>query len=61
MIAVDDHQVAAGDVGEERADADDRRDFQRLGDDGGVAVRPADFRDKAADAACGLGWPSRWA
>ncbi len=49
VIAVDDHDVAAGDVGEERSGADDGGDFQTFGDDGGVAARPADFGDKAAD------------
>ena len=49
LIAVDDHQVAAGDVGQERAGADDGRNFQALGDDGRVAARAADFGGKAAD------------
>ncbi len=47
LIAVDDDQVAAGHVGQERAGADDGRNFQRLGDDGGVAARAADFGDEA--------------
>ena len=53
VVAVDDHQVAAGDVGQERAGADHGRNFQPFGDDGRVAARAADFGGKAADAARG--------
>ena len=49
LVAVDDHHLAAGDVGQERAGADDGRNFQALGDDRGVAARPADLGDEAAD------------
>ena len=61
VIAVDDHQVAAGDVGQERADADDGGNFQAFGDDGRVAAGAADLGDEAADEACGRDWPFRWA
>ena len=37
FLAVDDHGVAARDVGEEPAEADDGGDLQRAGEDGGVA------------------------
>ena len=47
LVAVDDHLVAAGDVAQERADADDRRQFERLGDDRGVASGTADLGDEA--------------
>ena len=49
LVAVDDHLIAAGDVAQKRADADDRRQFQRLGDDRGVAARTADFGDESED------------
>ncbi len=47
-VAVHDHDVAAGNVSQERTDADDRGDFQSLGDDGGVAARSALLGSKAA-------------
>ena len=37
FLAVHDHRVAAGHVGEEPAEADDGGDLQRAGEDGGVA------------------------
>ncbi len=49
LVAVDDHQIAAGDLGQKRSDADDGRDFERLGHDRRVAARPADLGDEAAD------------
>ena len=49
LVAVDDHQVAAGDVGQERADADDRGNLHAFGDDRRVAAGAADLGDKAAD------------
>ena len=48
LVAVDDHQVAAGNVGQERPGADDRRNFQPLGDDRRVAAGAADLGDEAA-------------
>ena len=61
LVAVDDHQVAAGDVGQERAGADDGRNFQPFGDDRRVAAGPADLGDEAAHEAGGRDWPFRWA
>ena len=61
LVAVDNDQFAAGDVGQERAGADDRRYLQGLGDDRGVAARPADLRDEAADEIGGRDWRFRWA
>ena len=51
LVAVDDRQFAAGDVGQERAGADDGGDFQGLGDDRRVAARPADLGHETADEA----------
>ena len=49
LVAVDDHRLAAGDVGQERPGADDGRNAERLGDDRRVAAGAADFGDEAAD------------
>ena len=49
VVAVDDHHVAAGDVGQERSGADDGRNLQAFGDDGRVAAGAADLGDEAAD------------
>ena len=51
LVAVDDHQIAAGDFGQERSGAHNGRNFQGLGHDGRVAARPADLGHKAADEA----------
>ena len=51
LVAVDDHQVAAGDLGQEGPGADDGGDFQGLGDDRRMAARPAHLGDEAADEA----------
>ena len=51
LVAVDDRQFAAGDVGQERPGAHHGGDFQGLGHDGRVAARPADLGDEAADEA----------
>ena len=54
LVAVDDRRLAAGDVGQKRPDADDRRNAQRLGHDRRVAARPADLRDEALARYFGL-------
>ena len=51
LVAVDDHQLAAGDFGQEGAGAHHGRDFQGLGHDGRVAAGPAHLGDEAADEA----------
>ena len=51
LVAVDDHQFPAGDVGQEGSGADDGGDFQGLGDDRRMAARAADLGDEAEDEA----------
>ncbi len=48
-IAVDDDLVAAGDVGEEPAQADDGGDFEHAGHDGGVAGPAAGLGGEGVD------------
>lgn len=49
LVAVDDDRFAAGDVGEEVADADDGGNAETFGDDGRVAAGSADLGDQAHD------------
>ena len=47
LVAVDDHRLAAGDVGQKRPDADHRGNAEPLGDDRRVAAGAADLGDEA--------------
>ncbi len=49
MVAVDNYHVAAGDVGEEGARADDGGNLQTFGDDGRVTAGASHLGDEAAD------------
>ena len=51
LVAVDDHQVAAGDLGQEGSGAHHGGDLQGLGHDRRVAAGPADLGDKTAHKA----------
>ena len=46
LVAVEDHWLAAGHVGEKRPEADDGRDLEPLGDDRRVAPRAAELGGK---------------
>ena len=49
FVSVDDHEVAAGNFVQERPGAEDGRNFESAGDDGGVASGAARFGDEAAN------------
>ena len=61
LVAVDDHQIAAGDFGEERAGADHGGNAEGLGDDRRMAARPADLGDETAGEIADPDWRFRWA
>ena len=60
-IAVHDDLVAAGNVGEELAQADHGGDFQDAGHDGGVAGPAAGLGGEGVDHLSDPARPSRWA
>ncbi len=49
VVAIDDDLLTARDVGEKLPGADDRGDFEPLGDNGSVAAGAADFGGKTQD------------